>query len=241
MPGLGTILNVLGILAGGLAGLLFGKLLNERCQDTLTKACGLSVLFMSIGGALEEMLTVEGTSVTSGGTMLLVACLALGGLTGELLNVEDKFERFGEWLKAKSGNAKDQNFVNAFVTASFTVCIGAMAVVGSIEDGIFGNYSILATKAVLDLIIIMVMTSSMGKGCLFSAIPVAVFQGGVTALAQLIQPLMTEAALSNLSLVGSVLIFCIGLNLVWGKMVRVANLLPAIVFAVAFAFLPISF
>ncbi len=241
MPGLGTILNVLGILAGGLAGLLFGKLLNERCQDTLTKACGLSVLFMSIGGALEEMLTVEGASVTSGGTMLLVACLALGGLTGELLNVEDKFERFGEWLKAKSGNAKDQNFVNAFVTASFTVCIGAMAVVGSIEDGIFGNYSILATKAVLDLIIIMVMTSSMGKGCLFSAIPVAVFQGGVTALAQLIQPLMTEAALSNLSLVGSVLIFCIGLNLVWGKMVRVANLLPAIVFAVAFAFLPISF
>lgn len=239
MPGLGTILNVLGILAGGLAGLLFGKLLNERCQDTLTKACGLSVLFMSIGGALEEMLTVEGASVTSGGTMLLVACLALGGLTGELLNVEDKFERFGEWLKAKSGNAKDQNFVNAFVTASFTVCIGAMAVVGSIEDGIFGNYSILATKAVLDLIIIMVMTSSMGKGCLFSAIPVAVFQGGVTALAQLIQPLMTEAALSNLSLVGSVLIFCIGLNLVWGKMVRVANLLPAIVFAVAFAFLPI--
>ena len=241
MPGLGTILNVLGILAGGLAGLLFGKLLNERCQDTLTKACGLSVLFMSIGGALEEMLTVEGASVTSGGTMLLVACLALGGLTGELLNVEDKFERFGEWLKAKSGNAKDQNFVNAFVTASFTVCIGAMAVVGSIEDGIFGNYSILATKAVLDLIIIMVMTSSMGKGCLFSAIPVAVFQGGVTALAQLIQPLMTEAALSNLSLVGSVLIFCIGLNLVWGKMVRVANLLPAIVFAVAFAFLPIPF
>ena len=241
MPGLGTILNVLGILAGGLAGLLFGKLLNERCQDTLTKACGLSVLFMSIGGALEEMLTVEGASVTSGGTMLLVACLALGGLTGELLNVEDKFERFGEWLKAKSGNAKDQNFVNAFVTASFTVCIGAMAVVGSIEDGIFGNYSILATKAVLDLIIIMVMTSSMGKGCLFSAIPVAIFQGGVTALAQLIQPLMTEAALSNLSLVGSVLIFCIGLNLVWGKMVRVANLLPAIVFAVAFAFLPIPF
>ena len=241
MPGLGTLLNVLGILAGGLAGLLFGKLLNERCQDTLTKACGLSVLFMSIGGALEEMLTVEGASVTSGGTMLLVACLALGGLTGELLNVEDKFERFGEWLKAKSGNAKDQNFVNAFVTASFTVCIGAMAVVGSIEDGIFGNYSILATKAVLDTIIIMVMTGSMGKGSIFSAIPVAILQGGVTALARLIQPLMTDAALANLSLVGNVLIFCIGVNLVWGKKVRVANLLPAIVLAVAFAFLPVSF
>ena len=241
MPGLGTIINVAGILFGGVAGLLFGKLLSEGCQDTLTKACGLSVLFMSIGGALEEMLTVTGGSVSSGGSMLLVFCLALGGLTGELLDIEGKFERFGEWLKAKSGNSGDARFVDAFVTASFTVCIGAMAIVGAIEDGIFGNYSILATKAVLDTIIVMVLTGSMGKGSIFSAIPVAILQGGVTALARLIQPLMTDAALGNLSLVGNVLIFCIGVNLVWGKKIRVANLLPAIVLAVAFAFLPVSF
>ena len=114
-----------------------------------------------------------------------------------------------------------------------------MAIVGSIQDGLTGDYSILATKAVLDLIIIMVMSSSMGRGAVFSAIPVAVLQGTMTALAGLLRPIMTEAALNNLSLVGNVLIFCVGINLVWGKKVKVANLLPAIVLAVAAAFVHI--
>ena len=127
--------------------------------------------------------------------------------------------------------------MDAFVTASLTVCIGAMAIVGSIQDGIRGNYSILTAKAVLDFILVMVMTCSMGKGCLFSAIPVAVFQGSITALAGLVAPLMTDAALNNLSFIGSILIFCVGINLIWGKNIRVANLLPAVVFAVAAAFL----
>ena len=137
------------------------------------------------------------------------------------------------------GDGEDKEFVNAFVTASLTVCIGAMAIVGSIQDGILGDYSILATKAVLDLIIITVMSCSLGRGAVFSAIPVAVFQGSITTLAGLLRPVMTEAALANLSLVGNVLIFCVGINLVWGKKVKVANLLPAIAVAVAAAFLPV--
>ena len=127
--------------------------------------------------------------------------------------------------------------MDAFVTASLTVCIGAMAIVGSIQDGIRGDYSILSAKAVLDFILVMVMTCSMGKGCLFSAIPVAVFQGSITALAGLVAPLMTDGALNNLSFIGSILIFCVGVNLIWGKKIRVANLLPAVVFAAAAAFL----
>lgn len=232
MIGLGTIINCGAILAGGLLGLLFGKFMNNRLQDGLTKACGISVLFIGIAGAMEKMLSTDGT-------MLLVGCLALGALVGELLNIEAAFTRFGDWLKQKTGNAKDGGFVDAFVTASFTVCIGAMAIVGAIEDGIFGNWSILGAKAVLDLIIIMIMTCAMGKGCIFSAIPVGILQGGVTLLATLLQPLMTEIALWNLSMVGSVLIFCVGINLVWGKTIRVANLLPAVIFAIAAAFLPI--
>ena len=239
MIGLGTIINCGAILVGGLLGSLFGKFLNDRLQDGLTKACGISTLFIGIAGAMEKMLGVEGTSLTSSGTMLLVVCLALGALVGEILNIEAAFARFGDWLKKKTGNAKDGGFVDAFVTASFTVCIGAMAIVGSIEDGIFGNWSILGAKAILDLIIITIMTCAMGKGCIFSAIPVGILQGGVTLLAKLLQPLMTEASLWNLSMVGSVLIFCVGINLVWGKTVRVANLLPAVVFAIAAAFLPI--
>ena len=237
MVGLGTIINTLAIILGGLGGLLFGRFLKESVQDALCKACGVSTLFLGIAGALEGMLTVEGTGVVSGGTMLVIGCIALGSLIGALLNLEDGMERFGQWLKIKTGNARDARFVDAFVTASLTVCIGAMAIVGSIQDGIKGDYSILAAKAVLDFIIIMVMTCSMGKGCIFSAISVAIFQGSITALAGLIKPLMTDAALSNLSMIGSILIFCVGVNLVWGKKLQVANMLPAVVLAVAAAFL----
>ena len=237
MFGLGTIINTAAILAGGVLGALFGRFLSDSTQDTLTKVCGVSTLFIAITGALEQMLSVEGSAIVSSGAMLIIGCLSIGGVIGEALNIEGAFERFGEWLKRKTGNAKDKGFVNAFVTASLTVCIGAMAIVGSIQDGLTGDYSILTTKAVLDLIIIMVMSCSLGKGAVFSAIPVAVLQGGMTALAGLLKPVMTDGALANLSLVGNVLIFCVGINLVWGKKVKVANLLPAILVAVAAAFL----
>ena len=237
MYGFGTIINTGAIVAGGLAGILFGRFLKENVQDTLSKCCGVSTLMIGIAGALEKMLTLEKGTISSGGSMLLVLCLTVGGVIGEILNLEGAFECFGRWLKEKTGNAKDKGFVNAFVTASLTVCIGAMAIVGSIQDGLTGDYSVLATKAVLDFIIIMVMSCSLGPGAAFSAIPVAILQGSVTALAGLVRPVMTEAALNNLSLVGSVLIFCVGINLLWGKKIRVANLLPAIVLAVVAAFL----
>ena len=239
MYGLGTIINTAAIVAGGAGGALFGRFLKENVQDTLTKVCGVSTLFIAITGALEQMLTVENGAIVSHGAMLVIGCLTIGAVIGELLNLEGAFERFGEWLKVKTGNAWDKRFVDAFVTASLTVCIGAMAIVGSIEDGISGDYSILATKAVLDFIIIMVMSCSMGRGAIFSAIPVAILQGSITVLAGLLRPVMTVGALANLSMVGNVLIFCVGINLIWDKKVRVANLLPSIVAAVIAAFLPI--
>lgn len=237
MIGFGTILNTLAIVAGGLLGGLFGRFLGENVQDGVIKACGISTLFIGLSGTLEKMLSVENGVVVSSGSMLIIACLVIGGIAGELLDIEGGFERFGSWLKIKSGNAKDKRFVEAFVTASLTVCIGAMAIVGSISDGLTGDYSILATKSILDLVIIMVMSCSLGKGAVFSAIPVAIFQGSITVLAGLLRPIMTTGALNNLSLVGNVLIFCVGVNLVWGKHVKVANLLPGIVVAVIAAFL----
>jgi hypothetical protein len=236
VAGLGTIINVAGILAGGLLGRVFGKGLKERYQETLMAAIGVCTLFIGIAGTLEEMLTVTDGTISSTGTMMMIGSFAIGALIGEWMNIEDKMERFGEWLKAKTGSEGDASFVEAFVTASLTVCIGAMAVVGSIQDGINGDYSILAAKAVLDLIIVMIMTASMGKGCIFSAIPVGIFQGSVTLLAGLLEPLMTTQALSNLSLTGSVMIFCVGVNLVWGKKVKVANLLPTLVVAVVWSY-----
>ncbi len=241
MHGLGTIINTAAIIVGGLLGMLFGKLISEQFQDTLKKACGICVLFVGTAGALEGMLTVNADgSISAGKSLLIIGSIALGSIIGELCNIEGGFERFGEWLKKKTGNARDTSFVDGFVSASLTVCIGAMAIVGSIKDGIYGDYSILLTKSILDFIIVMIMTGSLGKGCIFSAIPVALLQGLVTALSVFIAPILTPLALVNLSTVGSVLIFCVGLNLVWGKTVRVANMLPSIIFAVAAAFLPIA-
>ncbi len=240
MIGLGTIINSAGIVLGGVMGLLFGRRLKQRFQESLNMACGVSVLFIGIAGAMEGMLHVEEGLIRSGQALMVVLCLALGALIGEAVDIESRFERFGEWLKQKTGNAEDNQFVNGFVTASLTVCIGAMAIVGAIQDGIAGDWSILTTKAILDFVIIMVMTCSLGKGCMFSAIPVFLFEGAMTLLAVLIKPLMTDAALDYLSLIGSILIFCVGLNLVWGKKVRVANLLPSIVLAVIAALLPVS-
>ena len=239
MIGFGTLINVAGIVLGGLIGIFCGKLITPRIQDTLMKANGVCVLFLGIAGTLEQMITVQDGRLHSGGTMMMILSLSIGALIGELINLDSRMEQFGEWLKQKTGNAKDRLFVDGFVTASLTVSIGAMAIVGALQDGLTGNYSTLLTKAILDLIIICVMTASMGKGCMFSAIPVALLQGTVTLLAKSIEPIMTEAALSNLSFVGNMLIFCVGVNLVFeNTRIKVANMLPAIIVAVAWAFLP---
>ena len=236
MIGWGTILNVVAILVGGIIGLVFSRAISPRYQETLMQAIGVCVIFVGIGGAVEGMMTVTADRLQSGGTMMIVISYAVGSLVGEWINLEQRIEQFGSWLKVKTGNAKEKRFVDAFVTASLTVCIGAMAIVGSIQDGLSGDYSTLALKAILDMVIICVMSASMGRGCLFSALPVGILQGTVTLLARAIQPVMTDAALTNLSLTGSILIFCVGVNLLWEKKLKVANMLPAIVVAVLCAF-----
>ena len=241
MLGLGTLINCGAIVGGGLVGHFTGKLFKEEQQDALTKACGVSTVFIAIAGAMEGMLSIREGAVSSTKSLLVVLWRALGTMIGAALRHERGIERFGEWLKNRTGNSGDKGFVNAFVTASLTVCVGAMAIVGSIRDGIMGDYSTLAVKAVLDFVIIAVMTSSMGKGCAFSAIPVFLLQGGVTLLASAVAPVMTQTAVQYLSLIGSVLIFCVGVNLVWGRRLRVANMLPALILAVAAAYLPWSF
>ena len=221
--------------------MIFGRFIGDRHRDTLCKACGLSVVFIGAAGTFKGMFSVENGKLIFGGDFLIIGCLALGALIGEVINIEGGFEKFGAFLKEKTRSTKDGNFIEGFVSASFTVCIGAMAIVGSINDGLYGDYTVLVTKSILDFIILMVMSASLGKGTIFSAIPVAVLQGGVTALSVLIKPIMTETALLYLSVVGNILIFCVGINLVFGKKIKVANLLPAIILAIACAFLPIKF
>lgn len=241
--GLGTLINVGLIIAGGLVGLLFSARITDALQESLLKVCGAAVIFTGIAGTLENMLVVSADtsgafSLSTQGTLMMVVSLALGTIIGEICDIDGCFEDLGIWLRDRFAGSGDTKFVDAFVTASLTVSIGAMAIMGAIQDGISGDWSTLALKGSIDCVIICAMAASMGKGCVFAALPVGVFQGLVTVLAHLIQPIMTEVALSNLSLVGNILIFCIGVNLVWPKTFKPANMLPAVVIAVVMAFLP---
>lgn len=235
MPGIGTIVNVILVIAGGLLGLLFGKLVKEDMQQSIITVNGVVVLFIGIGGAMEKMLTIGKDGLSTSGSLMLIFCIVIGTFLGELLNIEGGFEKFGEWLKKKSGNSSDAGFLNAFLTTSFTVCIGAMAIVGSIQDGLLHDPSMLFAKAILDFVIVFMLTSALGKGCIFSAIPIAILQGTITAASGLLKPLMTDTSLNYLSMTGSVLIFCVGINLLWPGKIKVANMLPTIVLAVIWA------
>lgn len=237
MIGLGTIINSSAIAAGGIIGTVSGKFISERYRDILIKASSLCVMFLGIGGTIEKMMTINGNALSSTGTMMMIISFAIGSLIGEFFDIEGKINTFGEFLKRKTNSTGDTGFVSGFVTASVTVCVGAMAVVGSVKDGISGDFSVLAAKSLLDFIIILIMSSSLGKGCIFSAIPVFLFQGSITVFAHFIEPYLTQSALSNLSLTGSMLIFCIGANLIWDKKFKVANMLPAIFVAVIWAFI----
>ena len=173
MHGLGTIINVFAIIVGGLLGMLFGRFIGDRHRDTLCKACGLAVIFIGVAGALNGMFSVSDGKLVYGGDFLIIGCLALGGLVGELINIEGGFEKFGAWLKRKTHSTGDNSFIEGFVNASFTVCIGAMAIVGSINDGLYGDHTVLVTKAILDFIIIMVMVGNLSEKIL--AMLLAVF------------------------------------------------------------------
>lgn len=171
MIGMGTIVNVLAIVVGGLIGLLAKGGLKEHYQDGIIRSLGLATLFIGAGSALCGMLVISETGLTTIGTrdtLFMILSLALGTLVGELLDLDGRMERLGVWLKARADRkGGDNQFVQGFVTASLVVCIGAMAIVGSIQDGLSGDPSTLYTKSILDFLIVMIFASTYGKGAIF--------------------------------------------------------------------------
>lgn len=236
MFGLGTIINIATILVGATIGCFLKGGLPSRFEKTVKSAAGLSTVVIGISGTLTEMFVVSmyGTLSTRG-IMLMVISLVVGALAGETLNIEEKLESLGNFCKRKASFiAKDNpKFVEGFVSTSLLFCVGAMAIVGSIQDGLTGNYTTLAAKAVLDGVMSIVMAASLGSGVFFSAVSVLIYQGLITLLAGLIAPVMTEDLIGDLSLVGSVLVMAIGFNLLFDKkVVKVGNLLPAVLIPV---------
>ena len=198
---------------------------------------GIIVLLLGMSGAMQYMLVIVNGTLQTTGPMLMILSMVTGAIIGELIDLNRWITVFGDWVKAKTGNTGDPQFTHAFITASLTFTVGAMGVLGSIQDGLTGNYQTLLLKGILDGIIVMVMVSSMGKGALFSFIPVGITQWIITAMAHIAAPLMTPSAIDNLSYVGSILIFCVGIDLIWPGKIRIANLLPAIFVAMGLTFL----
>lgn len=232
MRGLGTIINTLAVVLGGIIGMRLKSGLSEKLQNTLMQACGISTLLIGAAGTIAKMLTISATGLSVQGTLFLVLSLVLGGATGEVIDLEKKMESMGEKLKNAVKAQGDNSFVEGFVNVSLIICVGAMAIVGSIQDGISGDFSMLTAKAILDLIIVMVFASSYGIGAVFSALAIFIYQGAITLLAIVFGTFASDQIISNLSFVGSALIFCVGINIAFGKRIRVGNFLPALIVAV---------
>lgn len=229
----GTLINTAAVLFGSLLGILLKKGLNQSLQDTLMKASGIAVLFIGISGTLKYMLVVQDGAISTQGTFLLIFSLTIGAFLGELINIEGKIETFGEWLKRKVHSEQDLLFVDGFVNTSLIICVGAMAIVGAIQDGLNGDSSTLVVKAILDFVIVMVNASIYGKGTAFSALPILVYQGTITIIAALCGSFVPQDLVDQLSYVGSALIFCVGINTTFGKIIKVGNMIPALLIPIA--------
>ena len=219
---LGTIVNVITVIVGGTLGLILKKFLAKRITDTIMQGVGLAVIIIGVSGALSAL----GDHI-----LLMIISLAVGALIGELLRIEDRLESFGKFMESKFVKQSDvstSTFAQGFVTAALVFCVGSMAIVGSIEDGINGNSTILFAKSALDGISAMIFASTLGIGVLFSAAAVGIYQGSITMLAIFIAPYLNDTVVTQMSLIGSVLIMAIGFNMLGMAKIKVGNLLPAI-------------
>ena len=239
MPGVGTLIDMSGIIAGGATALAFGRLFSEQMKNMMMTVCGLSVFVIGITGIMQGMLTVSGGAISVNGSIPLLISLVAGTMIGEALGIEKGINRLGVFLQKQVKQDDGEGFTDGFVKASMVVGIGAMAVMGPIMEGLYGDHSMLIAKALFDFVIIMVLTVPYGKGCLFASLPVGVLQGSLTLIACQAKALLTDAALASLTTTGSIMIMCLGINLIWNKEIRVANMLPMVVIDVILSYIPI--
>ncbi len=213
---LGTIVNCLTIIAGSLVGMLFKNGIPERYNLTIMQAIGLAVILIGMKSALG-----------CNDLLIIIISLATGSFIGEWIGIENYLERLGNYLETKFSKTSS-GFSAGFVTASLMYCVGSMAIVGSLESGLTGNHDTLFAKATLDGIVSIILSSSLGIGVLFAAVPVLLYQGSITLMAGLLKPLLIPAVISQMSAVGGLLIMALGLNMIRQDKLRVGNMLPAI-------------
>ena len=230
---MGTLINILAILAGSAIGVLLGNRLPEKMSRTLTDAMGIVVLVIGALNLAALQDTDFSSAVGAAGTLLVVlGALLLGGVTGSLLKIEERLEQFGSWLQSKTrGKGDRKRFIDGFVNASLLFTIGPMAVLGALQDGLGQGFDILALKSTLDGFTSVAFAATMGWGVAFSAIPVGLWQGLLTILAASVGAQMSAAVVASVTATGGILLIGTGLRLLQIRMVSVADLLPALLFA----------
>ena len=222
----GTIVNAAAIIAGSAAGLLARKGIPAHLEDSVHKATGLAVIVIGLNGVITNMISVgEGGTLSSSGELLLVFSLVLGVVCGELLRIDDHLNGLAGMVETKFHLT---GFAASFVSGTLIYCVGAMAIIGSLNDGLKGDPSVLFVKSTLDGITSIVLAATMGPGVLFSSIPVFLYQGAITLLAGLLEPVLQGVLLSQICAVGFVLVTCIGINFLGIAKIKTANFLPAL-------------
>lgn len=218
---LGTIVNTISIILGSFAGLILKEKFTDRYQKIVSQTVGIAVVFVGLSSALNNLLLNNANSI------LFIISLVAGGIIGEFIDIDSKFVKLGNFLESKFGKG-ESSISKAFVAGSLLFCIGSMSILGSIESSIQGNHNILFAKSVLDGVTSVVFAATMGIGVLFSSIAVFLYQGIITLSAGFIQPYLTDDMLREISIVGGILITCLGLDLLNIKKFKVGNMLPAI-------------
>jgi len=229
MFGLGVIINTAAVAAGGIVGMFFGKYISESVQEAVIKGCGVATIFIGAGGTLAHMLVIDNGKFGTQDSLLLIFSLVIGIVIGEFFRIEDRMDSVAEKLKKLLKAENDNKFVEGFVTVSLIICVGAMAIVGSIQDGITGDYSMIAAKSVLDFAIVIVFAATYGLGATCSAIAIFVYQGLITLIAHFAGAFIGDELMGYLTFIGSALIFCVGVNIAFGKKFRVGNMLPSLI------------
>lgn len=222
----GTIVNAAAIVAGGTVGVLVKKGIPSHLEEALHRAMGLAVIVIGMNGVITNMVTANGDgTLSSSGELLLVFSLVLGVLAGEILRIEEGLNGLSQTVEKKLHLS---GFAASFVSGTLIYCVGAMAIIGSINDGLNADASVLLVKSTLDGISSIVLGATMGPGVIFAAIPVVLYQGSITLLAGVLSPVLQGELLRQICAVGYVLVACIGVNFMSSYHIKTANFLPAL-------------
>lgn len=236
MKGFGTIINAVAVILGSLIGLGFKKKITKKYQETIYKIIGLGIIFLGLGGTIEKMVFIENNNIITKGSLMSIISLTIGCLIGEIIDIDKGLMSFGLFLKKHFSKQSDNNFVEGFVASTITICVGAMAIIGPLNDVLFNDQKILYTKSFLDFVILIIYSSNFGMGSLFSFFPLIIYQGFISLASFILAIFLTQTMLNNISMVGSMIIFALGCNMFFETKIKVANLIPALIIAAIFGY-----